>query len=145
DELHDVLRRVGELDRAELAARHAGDGLDAELAALIGAGRAAVVRIAGVERVIAAEDVARYRDGLGVVPPQGVPVALLEPSVEPLISLIVRYARSHAPFPADGPAARWGLAPAQIEPVLALLAARGQLVRGELRPGGSQLDSCDPE
>ena len=35
-----------------------------------------------------------------------------------------------------GPAARWGLPPAKIEPVLALLEARGQLVRGELRPGG---------
>src|SRR5258706_12241006 len=32
-----------------------------------------------------------------------------------------------------------------IEPVLALLEARGQLVRGELRPGGTTIDSCDPE
>jgi ATP-dependent Lhr-like helicase len=105
----------------------------------------AQVRIAGVERLIAAEDAARYRDGLGVALPPGLPAALLEPVAQPLESLVARWARTHAPFTAAEPATRWGLPPAQIEPVLGLLEARNQLVRGELRPGGTHKDSCDPE
>src|SRR5262249_45451633 len=35
--------------------------------------------------------------------------------------------------------------PGQLEPVLALLEARGQLVRGALRPGGTGIDACDPD
>jgi ATP-dependent Lhr-like helicase len=119
--------------------------VDAALRHLMIQRRIAPVRIAGVERFIAAEDAARYRDGLGVVLPPGIPAALLEPVAEPLVSLVARYARTHAPFTAEGPAARWGLPAAQIEPVLSLLEARTQLVRGDLRPGGIGKDSCDPE
>jgi ATP-dependent Lhr-like helicase len=186
DELHDLLRRIGNLSRAELLARAAlaapeapagagaaaadaagaaggavagaaaagagaaggareGELLDAALRALAASRRIAAVRIAGTERWIAAEDAARYRDGLGVALPPGLPAALLEPAAHPLESLVARWARTHAPFTAAEPAARWGMPPAQIEPVLALLEARGQLVRGALRPGGTSLDACDPE
>ena len=154
DELHDLVRRVGDLDEPELAARCtptvetlAGDRLElpAAIAQLVAARRLAPVRIAGVPRYVAAEDAARYRDGLGIVLPTGLPAALLEPSVDPLESLVARWARTHAPFTAIAPAARWGLPASAIEPVLALLATRGQLVRGDLRPGGKTLDSCDPE
>ncbi len=119
--------------------------LHAALVHLMASRRIAPVRIAGMERYIAAEDAARYRDGLGVALPLGLPAALLEPVVEPLETLVARYARTHAPFTAEGPAARWGLPVGQIEPVLALLEARTQLVRGDLRPGGFGKDSCDPE
>ena len=168
DEVHDLLRRVGDLALDELAARieasvvlgDAGPGAptgampsDAEargvvqgaLAALRGSQRIVLVEIAGAARWIATEDAARYRDALGVALPPGVPAALLEPVAAPLESLVVRWARTHGPFTAAEPAARWGLPPAQVEPVLALLEARGQLVRGELRPGGRHQDSCDPE
>ena len=145
DELHDLLRRVGDLSREELAARSVAPDLDGSLSTLLQSRRIAAVRIAGHERYLAAEDAARYRDGLGVQLPPGLPAALLEPAAAPLESLVSRYGRTHGPFTADGPAARWGLPPAQIEPVLALLEARGQLVRGELRPGGAHKDSCDPE
>ncbi len=145
DEVHDLLRRVGDLSRDDIAARSTVGDLDAALAGLVQTRRIAAVRIAGIERFIAAEDAARYRDGLGVQLPQGLPAALLEPVAAPLESLIARYARTHAPFTADGPAIRWGLPPAQIEPVLQLLSARGQIVRGQLRPGGLHEDSCDPE
>src|SRR6185436_12117022 len=107
--------------------------------------RIAQVRVAGVTRFIAAEDAARYRDGLGVQLPPGLPAALLEPVADALPSLVARWARTHTAFTAAEPAARWGLPAGQIEPVLGLLEARGQLVRGELRPGGTHKDSCDPE
>jgi ATP-dependent Lhr-like helicase len=140
DEIHDMLRRLGDLSADEIAAR-----ADAGMEDLERSGRIARVRIAGHERFIAAEDAARYRDGLGVVLPPGIPAAFLEKADAPLESLVARFARTHSPFTADGPARRWGLPPAAIEPVLALLEARGQLVRGELRPGGTHTDSCDSE
>jgi len=154
DEIHDLLRRLGDLSREEIAARSTlvappGDDpahvTDGALRELMASRRIAPVRIAGVERYIAAEDAARYRDGLGVQLPPGLPAALLEPVPHPLETLVGRYARTHGPFVADAPARRWGLPPAQLEPVLALLEARGQLVRGELRPGGTHKDACDPE
>ena len=150
DEIHDLLRRVGDLSLDDIAARtvagvELGGSAPGAIDALLTSRRIAAVRIAGAARFIAAEDAARYRDGLGVQLPAGLPAALLEPVAQPLESLIARWARTHAPFTAAEPAARWGLPPAQLEPVLQLLEARNQLVRGELRPGGSHKDSCDPE
>jgi ATP-dependent Lhr-like helicase len=149
DEVHDLLRRVGDLSADEIAERTeveaVAGGLAAALDALAASRRIAAVRIAGAARYLAAEDAARYRDGLGVQLPPGLPVALLEPVADALPSLVARWARTHTAFTAAEPAARWGLPAGQIEPVLGLLETRGQLVRGELRPGGTQKDSCDPE
>ena len=146
DEVHDLVRRLGDLDAAEIAARSTADvDVPAVIASLVDQRRLAAVRVAGVARYLAAEDAARYRDGLGIALPQGLPAALLEPAADPLVSLVARYARTHAPFTAAGPAARWGLAPAMLEPILVLLEARGQLVRGDLRPGGVAIDSCDAD
>ena len=147
DEVHDLVRRLGDLTAAELAARSELDAtqLPIALRALAAQLRVVPVTIAGGERFIAVEDGARYRDALGVALPVGLPAALLEPSAQPLESLVARYARTHGPFTVDAPAARWGLPPGQLSPVLALLEARGQLVRGELRPGGTHEDACDPE
>src|SRR5207237_6274564 len=89
--------------------------VDEALAQLATSRRIAAVRIASTARWIAAEDAARYRDGLGVALPPGLPAALLEPVAQPLETLVARYARTHAPFVAAGPAARWGLPPGQIE------------------------------
>ncbi|MGE0403793.1 MAG: DEAD/DEAH box helicase, partial [Kofleriaceae bacterium] len=147
DEIRDLLARIGDLSRDEIAARStiAPGEIDAVIAQLVDARRIAAVRIAGQARYIAAEDAARYRDGLGVQLPPGLPAALLEPVAQPLETLVARYARTHAPFTVDGPASRWGLPVGQIEPILVLLEARNQLVRGELRPGGTHVDACDPE
>ena len=90
DQLHDVLRRRGDLRV---------DEYDNDLAdSLIHDRRAAIVRIAGEERLIAAEDAGRYRDGLGAMPPSGLPEAFLESGDEPLGSLVARFARSRGPF-----------------------------------------------
>ncbi len=144
DEVHDLVRRVGDLDAAEIAARANFDVVPA-LAELVASRRIAPVRIAGRACFVAAEDAARYRDALGVMLPPGLPQALLEPSADPLVSLVARWARTHAPFVAAAIAARWGVASAIVEPILALLEARGQLVRGELRPDHVGIDSCDPD
>src|SRR5205807_2401869 len=80
---HDLLRRLGDLSRDELAARSTGDFAEQ----LVVERRAVLVRVAGEERLIAAEDAGRYRDALGVALPTGVPEAFLEPVEDPLGSL----------------------------------------------------------
>ena len=52
-----------------------------------------VVRVAGDERLIAAEDAGRYRDALGAMPPSGLPDSFLEGGAESLRRLVLRYAR----------------------------------------------------
>jgi ATP-dependent Lhr-like helicase len=141
DELHDLLRRLGELSIEELAARCTGVDVEAAVSGLAVRGRAAIQTIAGQARVIDADDAARYRAALA--PAAETPGAGMQPDA--LVSLVQRYARTHGPFQADALAVRWGLPAAAIEPVLALLETRGQLVRGELVPGGSGTDSCDPD
>ncbi len=166
DELHDLLRRLGDLSEPELADRclasaspdpvsgspspsgapsHSSAGLPTWLATLKTQRRAFPLTIAATPRWIAAEDAALYRDALGLVPPPGLPDACLTPIPAPLEHLLRRYARTHGPFLTREPAARFALRPAQVEPVLLLLESQGALVRGELRPGGHEPEWCDPE
>jgi len=135
DALHDLLRRVGGLSSPEVAARFEGEADDA-VAALRAARRVVEVRIGGQERWVAVEDVARYRDGLGVVPPGGLPAAFLGVSRRPVEALVLRYAASHGPFPTEQIADRWGIPPAQLELVLEALQAAGRLLRGPFRGEG---------
>ncbi len=147
DGVHDLLRRVGDLTVDEVAARVTG-AIDASaaLASLREDRRAVAVRIAGVERWIAVEDVARFRDALGVSPPPGVAETWLEPGDgEPLDGLLRRWGRTHAPFTAAEPAARWGIAPPLVAVRLAFLVAGGGLVEGSFRPGGTTAEFADPE
>jgi ATP-dependent Lhr-like helicase len=144
DAVADRLRRLGDLTDAELAERIDGDPAPS-LAALESARRAVRVRIAGEPRWIAAEDAALFRDALGVVPPSGLPDALLEPARDPLEQLVSRYARTHGPFTAERLARRYGLLPAQVEPVLASLETRGRIVAGEFHPAGHTREWCDAE
>jgi ATP-dependent Lhr-like helicase len=146
DGVADLLRRVGDLRTDEVAAR-AADGLDAaaELGALEASRRAVRVRLAGEERWIAIEDVARYRDAAGASPPAGVAETWLAASDAPLDALLLRWGRSHAPFTADAPAARWGIARATVEHRLRALAAAGSLLEGAFRPGGETHEFTDPD
>jgi ATP-dependent Lhr-like helicase len=107
--------------------------------------RIVAIRIAGESRFIAAEDAALYRDALGCVLPVGLASALLAPAVEPMEQLLLRYARTHAPFAAAQLALRFDLLPAQAEVALGLLEARGRLLSGEFRPGGREHEWCDAE
>ncbi len=146
DGLHDLLRRIGDLSVAEIERRlvdpAAAQGL---IEGLVGERRACVVRLGGEQRVIAAEDAGRYRDGLGVMPPAGLPDAFLEDVPGALRSIVARYARARGPFHITEPAARYDLDRAALEAPLASLESEGAIVRGELRPGGSGREWCDAE
>ena len=143
DELHDVLRRVGDLTEAE-AAQRVHEGIDASklLAELERERRAVLVRIGGERRWIDAADAGLYRDALGIVPPGGLPGAFLDDVPDALVRLMRRYAQTHGPFPTADPRERYGLDP---QPALQELERAGELVRGELRPGGTEREWCDAD
>jgi len=144
DEVHDLLRRVGDLARDELAERSEADPAP-WLAQLFGERRALELTIAGTPRWLAAEDAGLVRDALGVAVPSELPEAYLAPVPDALERLVRRYARVHGPFHARDLARRYGLGLARVEPVLRALEAEGALVLGEIRPLGSELDWCDAE
>ena len=143
DSLHDVLRGVGDLTTAEARLRVV-DGLDAlsMLEELRRERRAVVVRLAGEERWIDAADAGLYRDALGAAPPGGLPAAFLEDVPDALTRLVRRYAATHGPLTADDLRSRYGV---DCTAVLSSLERAGDLVRGELRPGGTDREWCDPE
>ncbi len=160
DELHDLLRRVGDLSIGEIADRVGFEkerrdatpdpeltppAFEEWLARLAEERRAVQVAVAGEERWIAAEDASRYRDALGVRLPGGLPETLLEVNETPLEDLVRRYARCHGPFYTEALAERLGLLPAVVEPILRSLQEAGRLERGDILPGGSRPEWCDPE
>ena len=143
DALHDVLRRVGDLTRDELAQRVVpGADLAAWLDALAAERRAIRLRVGGEERWVAGEDAGLYRDALGAVPPGGLPEVFVADVPDAMERLARRWARTHGPFEGHVLRARYGL---DLTPVLAGLERAGELVRGELRPGGTEREWCDPE
>jgi ATP-dependent helicase Lhr and Lhr-like helicase len=143
DGLHDVLRALGDLTPAE-AQERCLEAVSAKrmLGELQRERRAVAMRIGGEERFIPAEDAGLYRDALGAVPPGGLPDAFLEEVEEPLARLARRYARTHGPFTTRELGDRYTI---DFGPVLRELERGGQLVRGELRPGGSEREWCDPD
>jgi ATP-dependent helicase Lhr and Lhr-like helicase len=143
DGLADVLRRLGDLTLEEVRDRVL-EGLDAEqlLIALGDERRAVRLRINGEPRWIAADDAGLYRDALGAVPPSGLPEAFVADVDDPLEKIVARYARTHGPFTTDELRTRYGADPSA---VLAKLEREGGLVRGELRPGGTQREWCDAD
>jgi ATP-dependent Lhr-like helicase len=134
DRLHDVLRLRGDLRAGEFDEAHAAI-LEAER-------RAVRVRIAGEERLIAAEDAGRYRDALGVMPPSGLPDSFLEGGGDSLRQLVQRYGRGRGPFTTAQACDWFGV---DVEPLLRELERGDLLVRGELRPGGTEREWCDPD
>src|SRR5690349_8857762 len=139
DALHDVLRRVGDLTFDEAVMR--GGRLE-WLEQLRGERRVVELRIGGELRWIAAEDAGLYRDALGCVPPSGLPETFVADVPDAMERLVRRYARTHGPFEGSVLRDRYGL---DLTPVLAALEQAGELVRGELRPGGTAREWCDPE
>ncbi len=134
DELHDLLRLRGDQRPGQFDEAHA--------AVLETERRAVRVRIAGEERLISAEDAGRYRDALGAMPPSGLPDAFLESGAEPLRSLVLRFARGRGPFTTTQANDHFGR---DVEAELLALERKEQLVRGELRPGGTEREWCDPD
>ena len=134
ERLYDLLRLRGDLSSGEFDEAHAAI-LEAER-------RAIRVRIAGEERLAAAEDAGRYRDALGIVPPSGLPGVFLEPVPDALRSLVARWARGRGPFTTAEVSAWFGL---DVDEQLRELEREEKLVRGELRPGGTEREWCDPD
>ena len=145
DALADVLRRLGDLTPDEVADRVlAGIDAGAMLETLAAERRAIRLRIGGEQRWLAADDAGLYRDALGAVPPGGLPDAFTADVPDALAKLLARYARTHGPFTTAEVRARYGVDPTA---VLERLEREGELVRGELRPGGrpGEPEWCDPE
>jgi ATP-dependent Lhr-like helicase len=147
DGLHDVLRRVGDLTRAEIDERvFAGVEAAPLLRELERERRVIGARIGGEERFVAADEAGLYRDALGAVPPGGLPEAFLADVPDALSQLLARYARTHGPFTTSELRARYGVDPSA---VLRELERAGTLVRGELRPlaaiPAARPDRTDPD
>jgi ATP-dependent Lhr-like helicase len=134
DQLHDQLRLRGDLREGEYDEGFAQT--------LLRERRALLVRFADEQRLIAVEDAGRYRDALGVMPPGGLPEVYLEGGKDSLEQLILRFARGHGPFTTAEVNDRFGR---DVEPILQGLERQEKLVRGELRPGGSEREWCDPD
>jgi ATP-dependent Lhr-like helicase len=137
DELHDLLRRAGPLLDGEY------DRGFAET--LIRERRALRPRLGDVEVLIAVEDAGLVRDALGVALPGGVPYVFLEPVEDALRSLLRRFARTHGPFTTAEVTARFALDATRVGAELDALERADELVRGELRPGGSEREWCEPD
>ena len=145
DGVHDLLLRLGDLTRAELAQRTTGLDLDTTVERLIRARRALELRIAGEKRVIAVEDAARVRDALGVPLPPGLPTAFLDPAPEALLDIVRRYARTHGPFTTPELARRYDLPKESVESVLQRLVGTGRVIEGAFLPGGTNREWIDAE
>jgi ATP-dependent helicase Lhr and Lhr-like helicase len=134
DQLHDKLRLRGDLRASEYDAALGRPLLDER--------RAVIVRIAGEERLIAAEDAGRYRDALGAMPPSGLPDAFLDGGPDSLRQLVLRYGKGRGPFTTEQANERFGR---DVATTLLELERAELLVRGELRPGGTEREWCDPD
>jgi ATP-dependent Lhr-like helicase len=169
DELHDILRKVGDLTAAEVDLRvnddpdtvrpsSADDVTDAAghlpsrdehglgsvwTRQLVEEKRAIEIGVGGEMRFAAAEDAARYRDAFGCAIPVGLPMAFTEPVARPLEELAGRYARTHGPFVTKDVATRFGAPPERIAGALAALEGEERLVIGEFRPEGVSREFVD--
>ncbi|MGA1554412.1 MAG: Lhr family helicase [Ilumatobacteraceae bacterium] len=144
DELHDVLRAVGDLTLDEVLARCDADGAD-RLGVLLAERRAIEVMVGSAVRYAAAEDAAAYRDALGCALPRGLPTAFTDPITRPLEMLVGRYARTHGPFLLGEVAERFATTVERVEGAVRSLAESDRVVRGEFRPDGVQREWCDAD
>ena len=147
DGVHDMLLRLGDLSEEEVLARMHPESLNgrAALESLVQARRVVELRICGKARWVAVESAAKYRDALGTPLPAGLPEALTGTVAHPLDDLALRYARTHVPFTTEEFAARYGLNVAASSGILEALFKAGKILKGAFRPGGHQLEWCDPQ
>src|SRR5205823_2285860 len=96
-------------------------------------------------RWIAAEDAGRYREAMGASLPIGLPEVFLDAGVDPLASLLRRFARTHVPFVTADPAKRWALSTQSVEAALTRMATRGDVLAGEFRKVAEGREYCHPE
>ncbi len=144
DEIHDLLRILGPLDRHEIDARSVEDcDVGVAIDTLLADHRAIEVGIGVDRRIAAAEDAGRLRDALGAAIPVGLPAAFTDSVDDPLGDLLIRFARTHGPFVTQQFADRYAVGLDRADQALDRLAGEGQLVRGEFRPEGSGREWVD--
>jgi ATP-dependent Lhr-like helicase len=140
DDVHDLLRRRGDLDVAWL---HAQLGAPADappppaLADLLAAGRVVRVEVAGAPRYLPVEYGARYRAALGLDVAAGPSDHLGDDAAAALRELVRCFARGRGPFTAAEVQARYpvpALTAADVAAALAELVGADELVVGEFRP-----------
>jgi ATP-dependent Lhr-like helicase len=142
----DLLRLLGPLTEAEIAARSTISDVGAWLDGLQSDRRALPVSYAGCTWWVAVEDIGRLRDAVGVAVPMGVPADFTEPVADPLGELLRRYARTRGPFSTAAAAARFGLGLRVAADVLGRMALDTNLVRGEFIDSTDGSDQwCDAE
>ena len=141
DAVHDLLLRLGDLTRDEIAARSLVDAVDE----LVKSRRVIEIGVAGERRFIAIEDASRYRDALGTPLPHGIAERLLQSVEDPVGDLVLRYARTHGPFTPRDVAHRYGMGEAVVLGALERFVERDRLIEGEFRPGGTQREWCEAE
>ncbi len=78
----------------------------------------------------------------GSCPRRACPAVFLEPVPDALRSLVARYARGRGPFTSAQASEWFGV---DVEEELRSLEREEKLVRGELRPGGTEREWCDPD
>ncbi|GAC1333448.1 MAG: ATP-dependent helicase [Candidatus Dormibacteria bacterium] len=146
DEALDRLYLLGDLTIDEAAARGIQAGW---LELLQREHRALPLRVAGEQRWVSMEDAARYRDGLGVALPPGLPIDLLgtTPAAprDAVADIAARYARTHVPFSAAEFGQRYRLAAGEADAVLRRLVGAGRLLSGAFSPSGPEREYCHPE
>ena len=145
DGVHDLLLRLGDLSRPELARRCVTEEVANSVERLMRARRVIEVTVAGEKRLIAVEDAGRYRDALGVPLPPGLPSAFLTAVPEAVLDLLRRFGRTHGPFTTHDASARFDLAAVSVEATLNRLVGTGRIVEGGFRPGGIHREWCDNE
>ncbi|MCW2961605.1 MAG: putative ATP-dependent helicase lhr [Thermoleophilia bacterium] len=150
NQLHDLLRALGDLSSVELAARiepgeEGADALQHWLAELRLSKRAVEIRVGDATRWISIEDTGDFVAAFGVQPPRGVPGVFLDPGADPLGRLVARAMRSSIPVTTEQLAARWGAQPERVGAALEQLRISGTILRGGFLPGGTEEEWCDSE
>lgn len=145
DGIHDLLLRLGDLSREEIARRLVTPDLLEQIDRLLRARRILELRVAGEKRLVAVEDAARYRDALGIPLPPGLPGSFLQPVQSPVLELVRRYARTHGPFTVREVSGRFGLNSKPVEAALHALLTESRVAEGDFRPGGIHREWCDAE
>ena len=148
DDLHSLLLDLGPLSQDEIAARCEPSAADSGtlqqwMTELQGCRRIFTCRIADCVRFAAAEDAARLRDAIGIMPPGGLADAFLEPVAQAMTDLVSQFARTHGPFSARDVANRLGLGVAPVMSALSILAEQERVIEGEFRPGRTGQEWCD--
>jgi ATP-dependent helicase Lhr and Lhr-like helicase len=140
EQLYDLLLRLGDLNTAELEARTSVPST-ALADVLIASRRALWFRMCGEDRLVPLEYVSRYCEALGLPIPRGVVSRQLGKSEQPLTDLVLRFARTRAPFAEQELQDRYGIAAGG---TLKALVQDGRLLSGAFTPGRSGTEYAAP-